>query len=320
MQGNNAIGSGIGLAFSKKIIEKHNGKIEVKSKINKGSSFTITLPLKQKETWEEDMNENDALASETSELNKLLIVDDNKEIRDYLATSLEKEYQILEAENGKAGIELASKELPDIIISDIMMPVTSGTELCKTLKEQTSTSHIPIILLTAKNTSASEIEGLQIGADDYISKPFDTLILRARVQSILNNRIKVQNFYQSKLSNHTVIAEDVTPPNTDPFVEKAIQLVEDNLNNPDFGIETMVDHLCMSQSTLYRKIKTITGLSLTAFIRSIRIKKAAHLILKTDLNLNEIAYEVGFNDYKYFKTCFKKQFDCLPSKFKENKV
>jgi signal transduction histidine kinase/ligand-binding sensor domain-containing protein/DNA-binding response OmpR family regulator len=328
------VGSGIGLSFSKKIIELHHGSIEVKSKINKGTEFSIKLPLnlnycegeidtnfintdniKAYETnWNENKIEN--LNISTKE-NTLLLIDDNQDILDYLKDFLSDSYTILMANNGNEGFKIASIEIPDLIVSDVMMPGKDGITLCKELKSQITTSHIPIILLTARSSTVFEIQGLQTGADDYVTKPFNPTIIKARITSLLENRKKIRTLLLNKIQFEPTLAEIEKDTNTESaFIHKAIILVENNLQNNAFSIDNMVDELNMSQSTLYRKIKSLTGLSLTSFIRSIRLKKAAHLILIQDLNLSQIAYEVGFNDYKYFKISFEKQFKCLPSKYK----
>jgi DNA-binding response OmpR family regulator len=329
------VGSGIGLTFSKKIVELHHGTIEVSSEKNIGSEFVIKLSMNPK-LYGDTLNENflntdniDAYNTKNVELSvknlninpkdySVLIVDDNIDILDYLNDILSDDYKVLKAENGDIGYEIASTEIPDLIISDVMMPGKDGITLCKELKSQITTSHIPIILLTARTSTVFEIEGLKTGANDYITKPFNANVIKARIASLLENREKLRSHLLNKVRFEPTsddIENDTDTENA--FIDKAILLVENNLNNVEFGIESMVDELYMSQSTLYRKIKSLTGLSLTAFIRSVRLKKAAHIILSTDLNLNQIAYEVGFNDYKYFKTSFKKQFNCLPSKYKE---
>jgi len=329
------IGSGIGLSFSKKIIELHHGNIEVKSEINKGAEFIIKLPLNLKYSqneidtkfintdnikayntkWNENQIEN--LNISTKE-NTLLLIDDNQEILDYLKDILSDSYNILMANGGDEGFKIASNEIPDLIVSDVMMPGKDGITLCKELKSQIITSHIPIILLTARSSTVFEIQGLQTGADDYITKPFNPTIIKARIDSLLENRKKIRTLLLNKIQFEPTQEEIEKDSNTESaFIHKAILLVENNMQNSSFSIDTMVEELNMSQSTLYRKIKSLTGLSLTSFIRSIRLKKAAHLILTDDLNLSQIAYEVGFNDYKYFKISFEKQFDCLPSKYKE---
>ena len=330
------IGSGIGLSFSKKIIELHHGSIEVKSQIDNGTEFKIKLPLNLNYSegeidtafintdnikaydikWNENQIENLNLNTKD---NTLLIIDDNQDILDYLKDVFSDSYNILMANNGDEGFKIASTEIPDLIVSDVMMPGKDGITLCKELKSQIITSHIPVILLTARSSTVFEIQGLQTGADDYITKPFNPALIKARIANLLENRKKIRALLLNKIQFEPTLTEIEKDTNTESaFIHKAIVLVENNLQNSSFSIENMVDELNMSQSTLYRKIKSLTGLSLTSFIRSIRLKKAAHLILIDDLNLSQIAYEVGFNDYKYFKISFEKQFDCLPSKYKAN--
>lgn len=331
------IGSGIGLSFSKKIIDLHYGSIKVNSEEHVGTEFIVKLtmdPLVYGDVLDQNYINTDNIKAYNTKsfeipvksLNinakeySILIIDDNLDILNYLKDILTDDYTILQAENGDRGFDIASSEIPDLIISDVMMPGKDGIALCKELKSQITTSHIPIILLTARTSTVFEIEGLKTGADDYITKPFNANVIKARIASLLENREKLRAHLLNKVRFEPTAVEKHDETDTEKaFIDKAIRLVENNLENIDFGIDNMVDALCMSQSTLYRKIKSLTGLSITAFIRSIRLKKAAYLMLSTNLNLNQIAFEVGFNDYKYFKTSFKKQFNCLPSQYKDLK-
>lgn len=329
------VGSGIGLAFSKEIIELHHGNITVDSMLDAGSTFTIRVPLDPGLYRPEEINEDfittdNMVGYDTEEVfdvaeahdnckkeHTILIIDDNAEILSYLKDMLSDTYNIIQAENGEVGYEKASAAIPDLIISDVMMPGKDGITLCKELKSQITTSHIPIILLTARTSTVYEIEGLQTGADDYVTKPFNAKVIKARIKSLLENREKLRAHLLNKIRFEPTVAEpeqDANPEDT--FIQRVMILVEANLDNPSFGIETMLRELHMSQSTLYRKIKSLTGLSLTGFVRSVRLKASAQLILSSNLNLNEIAYQVGFDDYKYFKASFKKQFNCVPSQYK----
>lgn len=328
------VGSGIGLSFSKKIVELHHGDISVTSKLNVGTEFVIKLatdPELYKGEIDESFKTTDDIEAynttkkelSTGSLNvkkkklNILVVDDNPEILSYLKDILSEKYKVTQAENGQEGIEKSLNEVPDLIVSDVMMPVKDGIALCKELKSNIKTSHIPIILLTARTSSVFEIEGLKNGADDYVTKPFNAQVIKARITSLLENREKIRGHFLNKVRfepTNQSIAEDSDRENT--FIEKAILLVEQNLENEDFDIESMIEELNMSRSSLFRKIKSLTGLSLSAFIRSIRLKKAAQIILTEDLSLKEVAYKVGFNTYKYFKISFQKQFKCLPSKYK----
>ncbi|MBQ4822718.1 two-component regulator propeller domain-containing protein [Aquimarina sp. MMG016] len=330
------MGSGIGLAFSKKIIVLHHGTINVTSEIHKSTVFTITLPMDYdyasslddavngnfsvgESKKEHKSSDSELVPLEDSSKITVLLVEDNQEIRNYLKDLLSAQYVILEAENGVTGLEVATDEIPDIIISDIMMPIKDGISLCKELKAQITTSHIPIILLTAKSSITSEIEGIQTGADDYITKPFNPFVVKAKVASILENRKKLRHHLYNKVRFEPDTQEIEIDTVENQFINQAIQLVEKNLQNPEFGIPLMTTELMMSQSSLYRKIKSLTGLSLSAFIRSVRLKNAAKMIINTDAKLNQIAYEVGFNDYKYFKKSFEEHFGCLPSVYKKQK-
>jgi len=330
----NTVGTGIGLFLSKKIIELHHGQIDVLSEYGIGTEIIASINMDPANYREIDLNfkKSEDISSykhnedslNLTNLNieskeTLLIIDDNKDIRTYLRSLLSNEYHILEAENGDLGCIAATQKMPDLIISDIMMPVKDGITLCSELKNNLSTSHIPIILLTARNSTLFEISGLESGADDYITKPFNANIVKARIKSLLDNRTSTRKHLLNKVRFEPII--EVNDKDIEiGFIEKAITLVEENIQNTNFGIDKMTDYFCMSQSTLYRKIKSLTGLSLTAFIRSIRLKQAAFLISTTDTKLSYICYEVGFNDYKYFRTSFKQQFNCLPSKYKNSKI
>ncbi|MDF2159016.1 two-component regulator propeller domain-containing protein [Algoriphagus sp. CAU 1675] len=329
----NLSGSGIGLAFSKNIVDLHEGEIKIYSSKGVGTEVKILFPLEdvqdeyegkdsleelsldfiQDESLEEKMNlqiESNPKAA------TILIADDNEDIRRYLRNLLEEKYHVLEACDGLAALELINKTLPDVVISDVMMPQMDGIKLCEVLKSQITTSHIPVILLTARTSLAYEMEGLKTGAEDYITKPFNPGIVKTRISNILENRSKLREYYQNKVRfepDSQQIAEDDIDAQ---FIEKAIQLVNENLQDESFGIETMVEKLFMSQSTLFRKIKSLTGLSITGFIRSVRLKNAAQIILQSNMKLSQVALEVGFNDYKHFKKSFQQQFGCLPSEYK----
>lgn len=329
----NLAGSGIGLAFSKNIVDLHEGEIEIHSAKGAGTEVKILFSLEDipegafnRPKGEEislDFLHEDAL-EEGNDLNMeragkcatILIADDNEDIRKYLRNLLEEEYYILEAEDGLVALDLTNRELPDIIISDVMMPQMDGIKLCEVLKSQINTSHIPVILLTARASLSYEMEGLKIGAEDYITKPFNPGIIKTRISNILENRSKLREYFLNKVrfepDSHQVHESDIDAR----FIEKAIQLVNENLQDENFGIETLVDQLFMSQSTLFRKIKSLTGLSITGFIRSVRLKQAAQIILQSNMKLSQVAMDVGFNDYKHFKKSFQQQFGCLPSEYK----
>lgn len=329
------VGSGIGLSFSKAIVTLHKGSIKVLNKKVKGAEFVFTIPLKANfepshivnkkmntdliENYEKFLSVESAKESIKGNSGEtILVIDDNEDIKAYLKNIFEDDYNILSASDGVDGCKIALEKVPDIIISDVMMPRKDGLELCKELKNNVITSHIPIILLTARTASIYEIEGLLNGADAYVTKPFNPNVIKARLKSILDTRIKLRKYYKNKVKfgpSKTIVALEENADEV--LLNDLIAYVENHLDDSSFGIEQLMKKLCVSQTTLYRKLKSLTGLSPTAFIRSIRLKKAAELILTTDYKLSYIAFEVGFNDYKYFKSSFKKQFDCLPSKYKE---
>lgn len=329
----NFAGSGIGLAFSKNILDLHEGEIEIHSTKGVGTQVKILFPLDEtrelpNEEFKADEVSLDFYQDENLEDEKdpnlerarksatILIADDNEDIRKYLKNLLEEEYYILEAEDGLMALEITTCELPDIIISDVMMPQMDGIKFCEVIKSQINTSHIPVILLTARTSLAFEMEGLKTGADDYITKPFNPGIIKTRISNILENRAKLREYYLNKV-RFEPDTQEINESDIDViFIEKAIKLVNDNLHDESFGIETMVDQLFMSQSTLFRKIKSLTGLSITGFVRSVRLKQAAQIILQSNLKLSQVASEVGFNDYKHFKKSFQQQFGCLPSEYK----
>jgi signal transduction histidine kinase/CheY-like chemotaxis protein/ligand-binding sensor domain-containing protein len=332
----NLVGSGIGLAFSKNIVELHQGQISVQSDEGVGTSVRILLPINKLDTdisvspyvqedvielaGELDLEDKQLLKiTSTKKEFSIMIADDSEDIRGYLKSLLSNEYEIFEAVDGQKALEIIQKELPDLVISDVMMPNMDGISLCHEIKNQITTSHIPVILLTARTSLTYEMGGLKEGADDYITKPFNPGIVKTRIQNILANRKILREHFLNKVRfepDSTTVVES----NLDAlFIEKAISLVNENIQNENFGIEVMIDQLNMSQSTLFRKIKALTGLSLTGFIRSVKLKHAAKLILQSDIKLSQVAFEVGFNDYKYFTKCFQHQFDCLPSEYR-NKI
>ena len=331
-------GSGIGLSLAKNIVELHHGEIEAKSTPGQGTDLIVRLPIQNKKLRKDDfiidfknsdhsdnyqLPGNDQIPLDQTEPDhidqdkeKILVVDDNTDIRDYLKSMFSDTYHLLLAANGVEALQLTKDRHPDLIISDIMMPEMDGITLCSKLKSDINTSYIPVILLTARTSTVYEVNSFQTGADDYIRKPFNPSVVKMRVESLLENRRKVRGYFINKLRfepNH-----DVQPSDADEsFVQRAISLIEDNINDSSFGLENLTDELAMSQSTLYRRVKSLTGLSISAFIRSVRLKKAAGLIITKDWKLSQVAYEVGFNDYKYFKSSFQKQFGCLPSEYKE---
>jgi signal transduction histidine kinase/ligand-binding sensor domain-containing protein/DNA-binding response OmpR family regulator len=325
-------GTGIGLSLVKTLVELHHGKITLESEPDVITTFTIYLPY-QKQDYSDDeifdfkrdadrrtkeLVQNLAKKIEqpisnvdSTDLQKLLIVEDNSDLRDFLSDYLSADYQIMTASNGFEGLKLCGTENPDLVISDIMMENMDGLQFCEKIKSTPEISHIPVILMTALASVENKMTGYKVGADDYITKPFEPELLKIRVANILENLKNARNGFAQ---NVNISAKELTISKIDEdFMQKIIDLLETNLDNSGFDIESFCKEIGVSPSQLYRKIKSITGLSPNEFIRTYRLKKAAVLIKESNLNISEIAYKVGFNDALYFSKCFKKQFGATPS-------
>lgn len=327
------VGSGIGLSLAQELIQLHHGSLTVKSAPGRGSEFTIALPLGHTHFNENDKGithlrqssistetlanapvESKKLSASISGDYKILIVEDHEQLRHYLGSLLEDRFSIGSAANGKAALDLINKELPDLIISDIMMPVMDGYQLCETIKTDEKMCHIPVILLTAKSSEQDVLGGLETGADDYITKPFTPDILLAKIDNLLKSRDRLKKYYSQKV---TLTSTDIEiEPHQEQFIRKAIEIIEQNLTNAQFTATVLAESLNMSQPTLYRRIKTFTGDNIATFIRSIRIKQAAQLLKSGNYSVGETALKVGFNDTAYFRKCFTHQFGVTPSKYK----
>ncbi|MDY7397023.1 two-component regulator propeller domain-containing protein [Aureibaculum sp. 2210JD6-5] len=323
-------GTGIGLALTKELINLHNGKISVKSKPKKGTTFRVVLPITEDAYDESDkivtdifdepqlvLKKEDVVEISTDNLNDktILVVEDNLELQQLLKDLLNKHYTVIFANEGEEGYELAKNKNPDIILSDVMMPKLGGIEMCKKIQQNTLTSHIPIILLTAKNSTSAKIEGLSSGAIEYISKPFNTKELLLKIKNILTSKEQIISNYRKEVLSTPKINIDKTKDEL--FIENLVKIINDNIDNADFKVEDIAESLNMGYSTLYRKCQTLTGNSLVDFVRLLRLKKAAVLIAKYGYSINETAYLTGFNDPKYFSKCFKSQFKKTPGSFKK---
>ena len=320
-------GSGIGLHISKEFVLLHGGEIWAENMPEGGTRFVILLPCKEEATEDETditdsfVNEHNIEEEEIAleeELNqnkspKILIVEDNRDLRTLLASRLKEHYTILQAGDGVEGLHIALKEIPDIILSDVMMPKMDGIELCKSIKGDIRTSHIPVILLTAKTGEESKLEGLTAGADDYITKPFNQEILQIKIYNLIETRKRNQTVFEEQIriepSKITVNSLD------EKLIKKAIEYTEENISNPDFSVEELSRELGMSRVHLYKKLSSLTGKTPIEFIRIIRLKRAAQLLKESQLTVSEIAYEVGFNNPKYFRKYFKDEFGVLPSQY-----
>lgn len=304
-------GSGIGLHLVKEYVALHQGTVEVESRPDKGTEFRIYLPANQKEAKGDTPEEPTTANSGKS----LLLVEDNEEFRQFMYRELSREYCVWEACNGDEAEAIANEKTIDILVSDVMMPGMNGFDLCRRLKQNIKTSHIFVILLTARVGDESELEGYESGADCYLTKPFNMEILHNRIRHFFELQQKRKQLFLTGIEIHT---EDITSSKVDEeFLKKAIALVEKNMDNCDYNIELFSDDMCMSRMNLYRKLQSITGQKPTEFIRSIRLKKAARLLSATNLSVVEIAEMVGFSTPSYFSKCFKEMFGVLPTQYHE---
>jgi signal transduction histidine kinase/ligand-binding sensor domain-containing protein/DNA-binding response OmpR family regulator len=328
-------GSGIGLSITREFVKAHQGTITVESQPEKGSCFTVSIPVPEisavksvvQESETEPLVVFEAITdqSEPEEIEEvihhdkpvLLLVEDSTDFRFYLKDNLKAQYCILEARNGKEAYALALQKLPDLIVSDVMMPEMDGMELCKKIKTEKITSHIPVILLTARTAEEQKIEGFETGADDYITKPFSFEILQSRIKNLIHQR---EAFHKSFRKQIEIKASDIAITSLDEkLIQSAIKLVEDNISNVDFSVETLSVELGISRVQLYKKLLSLTGKAPLEFIRTIRIQRAAQLLEKSQFTVSQVAYEVGFNNPKYFTKYFKDEFNILPSAFASSK-
>jgi DNA-binding response OmpR family regulator len=356
-------GTGIGLALTKELVEAHHGEICVESELNKGTTFTVRLPIereyfKPEEIVEESLKDKKVLdipfhpldevvdpsegeakitpleggarragdvsadipteepATKLQTLKSaplLLIVEDNPDVTSYISSFMEKDYRIITAENGKQGLKKALDKFPDLIISDVMMPVMDGFELCRRIKSDERISHIPVILLTAKADMDSKIEGLEFGADDYVTKPFEARELQIRSKNLIEQRKKLREKFSALID---LGPADIAATSMDEqLLQRLLAVFEEHIEEPEFSIEQLARQIGMSRRHLNRKIQAITNLSTTDFIRSLRLKRAAGMLQNASGTISEIAYRVGFNNLSYFSRAFRKQFGRLPSEF-----
>ncbi|HTG65484.1 MAG TPA: two-component regulator propeller domain-containing protein [Flavobacterium sp.] len=335
-------GFGIGLYIVKYFMDKHKGEVSCESEVGKGSCFTLTflkgqqhfddLPIspnvpKMSGLAEEilmtdfDKNTTTELTEPSEELSKqmltekksVLIIDDNVEIRNYLIQLFSKTHLVYSAINGFEGLKMTKRHMPDIVISDIAMEVMDGLELCKKIKESDELSHIPVILLTASNNPETHLQGITDGADDYITKPFNDDILVARVETLLKNRSNLRKYFLDSITLRENAQK--VPAEYQDFLNKCIDIIESNMGDRDFTIKNFANEMGMSHRALYTKIKIISGDTLNAFIRSIRLRRAALLLLTENMNISQASSEVGFEDQKYFRQQFVKLFGMTPSMY-----
>ena len=324
--------SGIGLTLASEYIELHHGEIKVDSRINHGTTFTVWLPLgkshlpidSQSETTVElratrsiypkdQQNKTYQLDLDTDKPT-ILLVEDNRDVVDFIRTSLEHSYNFVTAENGAEGIEKANNFMPELIISDIMMPVMDGLELCKKIKSNPKTSHITLILLTAKSMESNKLEGLRHGADVYLTKPFEIPLLDAHISNLISRKKELTSYIRSEFLTLQE-APDTEDNRENKFLKKVIDLIEVNISDPDFGVEQISKEVGMSSTHLYRKLKAQTGLSAQDIIKKYRIKKASLLLKNNEGNVSETMYKVGFSSASYFSKCFKAEFGVTPKEY-----
>ncbi|MNX97081.1 Sensor histidine kinase TodS [compost metagenome] len=345
-QAEQSMGTGIGLALSKNLIELHKGKIKVKSspsETNKAgkTTFTVMLKLGKKHLNEIDIApvseiENPIYQEEVQDYSSsevlidspvinsnnkeahILIVEDNDEVRDFIKQSLESQYHVHVSENGLEGWKNAIQTLPDLIISDVMMPIMDGLELCKKIKTDVRTSHIPVIMLTAKSAPIHQIHGLQHGADAYITKPFSDQILQLNMRNLLSLKGAMQKKYSEQLLKLPIITSTESSQD-EKFLQKLHQIIEDNIANTNLDLAFITSEIGMSKSVLYKKFSALTNLSLNEFIKTQRLKHAVEFFQKGEISIISVAMQVGFNDAKYFSREFKKIYGITPNDYIKNK-
>ncbi len=343
-----ASGTGIGLALVKSFVELHHGEARVESELGKGSDFIVVIPREQEGDSQVIHNDVDIvgnsvsasasdgksvvdesvlqyiddgdrsrgkvqqLVSENTNRPTVLVIDDNTDIRQYERTLLQDEYIVLEAADGKEGLSVAIKEVPDLVICDVMMPVMDGLEFTEQLKTNTATSHIPVIMLTAKNLEEHRAEGYEHGADSYITKPFHSKVLLARIENLLRQRQLLKHLYQGSQEAEKEISESHLEDRDKQFLKQLQTIIQQNLSDSEFGVEDMGQQIGLSRVQLYRKVKAMTGSSVVDLLRKARLAKAKRLLETRSMSVSEVAYEVGFSAPSYFTKCFKEEYGMLP--------
>ena len=343
-----ASGTGIGLALVKSFVELHHGEVWVESELGKGSDFVVVIPRQQEgdsqvihtdvvnvdnsvsDSLSGDdyvINESDLqyiddgerksgkvqqLVSENTNRPTILVIDDNNDIRQYEHTLLQDDYIVLEAVDGKEGLEIARKEVPDLVICDVMMPVMDGLEFTEQLKTGTATSHIPVIMLTAKNLEEHRAEGYEHGADSYITKPFHSKVLLARIENLLKQRKLLKKLFQGSQVAEQEIAESHLEDRDKQFLKQLHAIIQQNLSDSEFSVEDIGKQIGLSRVQLYRKVKAMTGSSVVDLLRKARLAKAKRLLETRSMSVSEVAYDVGFSAPSYFTKCFKEEYGILP--------
>jgi signal transduction histidine kinase/DNA-binding response OmpR family regulator len=329
------VGTGIGLSLTKELIDLLHGEITLESKVNLGTRFQLSIPLGTDhleasdyiileepaalELSHEEQVDSDSIKDQPSRVGDnrqiILTVEDNEDIRTHITDNMA-EYNVMEAADGAAGLKIATEQLPDLVITDLMMPIMDGVELCNKLKTDERTSHIPVIMLTAKTSVEDRIEGFETGADDYLTKPFNVKELRVRVKNLIKQRQKLRERFRKEL---LLEPREIAVTSVDErFITQSLEIIEKNMSEQDFSVEQLGSELAMSRMQLFRKIKALTDQSPSEYIRTIRLKRAAHLIKSNYGNLAEITYEVGFNHPSYFAKCFRELYGVAPSEYNKD--
>ena len=321
--------SGIGLAYTKELLELHKATIQCESELGKGSVFTVALPISE-EAYPEEWLEYSEPKMEEASLREsvplegtnpvpenlrqtLLFVEDNEDLCRYLMNAFQMDYRVVIAKNGKVGLEKALEILPDVIVSDVMMPVMNGIECCEALKTDERTAHIPVILLTALAEERQQLEGYGAGADDYLPKPFSLAVLKAKIKNLLKRSEQLKLYFRDRFDLRT--PEQTIADLDKEFVSKVTKVVLAHLQDPEFDVELFCSEMAMSRASLFRKLKSTTGCSASSFTRNIRIKRAAELLGQHAYSIGEVAAQVGFSDPNYFTRCFKEIYGITPSEF-----
>ncbi len=322
-------GTGIGLSLCKELVELMNGTIHLESQLGKGSTFSISIPMRFER--EKEIIQQNILPIKTTphhqktfeninidlEANNLaLVIEDNDELRQFIVSSINEKYQVIEARNGKEGLEKALEFIPNIIVSDVMMPEMNGFEVCKKIKTDEKTAHIPVILLTAKTAMDSKIQGLEYGADAYINKPFNTKELFIRMKNLIDIRVFLQQKFSQEVedvSKESRLSDPIISDFDKQFLSKLKEFVRQQLGEEDLSVEDIAQQMAMSRTQLFRKLKALLNQSPSEFLRNIRLKTAKQLLEEKKGNISEIAYRVGFSSQKYFSTKFKEKYGIRPS-------
>lgn len=332
----NIEGSGIGLALVKELVELHFGEVEVKSAVGKGTDFRITIPVDekfyenknvkiQKSNQTESAFRSTLITLESEDVNYeisegaplILIVEDNNDMRRFIKESIQSNYKVIESSDGIDGLNAAFEKIPDLIISDVLMPKLNGYEFCSKIKTDERTSHIPVILLTSKAEMNGRIKGFATGADDYLTKPFNNAELLFRIKNLIDQRRKLREKFSKEI---TLEPKDIAITSADEkFLKRVLEIVEKNISNENFSAEDFAESVGMSKTHLNRKLNALLDSSANEFIRTYRLKKAARLLSGKSGNISEIAYEVGFSNPSYFAESFKKYFGCSPSEYLQSK-